>query len=227
MKIAQIVAADAGEYGRKSQRIDFAALSEAGHEVGVYPTAGAQLVHVYGRTRVRGRHVIDAEVELPEAVEARWWTVSRQPSTVHTLGTFARKPLENIIKQTYARISRTRDDVEWRLFERPPAPEEMAEIAVWVDPGDDRDGFVAEALVAGNVVVASRTTINVQRLEHGRTGFLVPLNDPNELTHAILSALFKPEQGQGKTSAARQTIAKFRPRQRLRALTTLYESLLR
>ena len=101
---------------------------------------------------------------------------------------------------------------------------------MWVDPAltdDDRDGFVAEALVRGNVVVASRTTINVQRLEKGRTGLLVPPNDPNELTHAILAALFKFELGQIKISAARQTISKFHPRQRLRALTPVYQSLLK
>ena len=43
-------------------------------------------------------------------------------------------------------------------------------------------------------------------------------NDPNELTHAILAALFKPEVAQQKIEAARQTISKFHPRQRLRAL---------
>ena len=145
------------------------------------------------------------------------------------IGTALRKDLRNIIEQTYLRLARTRDDIDWRLFERAPSPAEMAEVAVWVDPAlteNDRDGFVAEALVVGNVVVASRTTINVQRLEKGRTGFLVPPKDPNELTHAILAALFKPEMGQAKASAARQTISKFRPRQRLRALIPIYESLL-
>ena len=86
---------------------------------------------------------------------------------------------------------------------------------------------MAEALVAGNVVVASRTIINVTRLEKGRTGFLAPPNDPNELTHAILAALFKPELAQETLAAARQTISKYRPRQRLRALVPIYESLLR
>jgi len=47
----------------------------------------------------------------------------------------------------------------------------------------------------------------------------------NELTHAILAALFKPELGKEKLAAARQTISKYRPRQRLRALVTIYESL--
>jgi glycosyltransferase involved in cell wall biosynthesis len=140
-----------------------------------------------------------------------------------------RRPIQHVIEQTYLRLMRTRDEIEWRLFERAPAPAELAEVAVWIDPAlsdDDRDGFVAEALVVGNVVVASRTAINVHRMEKGRTGFLVPLNDPNELTHAILAALFKPELGKEKLAAARQTISKYRPGRRLRALVPIYESLL-
>ncbi|PYQ53865.1 MAG: hypothetical protein DMF59_00550 [Acidobacteria bacterium] len=39
-----------------------------------------------------------------------------------------------------------------------------------------------------------------------------------EFTHAILAALFKPEVARQKIEAARQTISKFHPRQRLRAL---------
>lgn len=234
MKIAQIVVPGASEYERKSQRIDFAALSEAQHEVGVYAdpreVRDADIAHVYGRAKLRMPHVIDAELTLPEAVEDLWWTTNDQQRSLNLIGTFARKPLTNLIHQTYARLHRTRDDIEWRLFERPATPEEMSTIAVWVDPAlgdDDRDGFVAEALVAGNVVVASRTGINVHRLEQGRTGFLVRPDDANELAHAILTALFKPELGQAKTSAARQTISKFRQRQRLRALTQLYDSQLR
>ena len=241
MKIAQIVAPGASEYERKSQRVDFAALSQAGHQVAVYQSADvdADVAHVYGRIkRVRIPHVIDAELAIPEAVEEAWFAVGswRLAATANgplpsanPIGSFARREIRNVIQQTHARLARTRDDIEWRLFERPPSPEELVAIAVWADPAladDDRDGFVAEALVGGNVVVASRTTINVQRLEKGRIGFLVPPNDPNELTHAILAALFKPELGQEKLAAARQTISKFRPRQRVRALVPLYESLL-
>ena len=66
-----------------------------------------------------------------------------------------------------------------------------------------------------------RAAINTKRLEKGRTGILVPPRDPNELTHAILAGLFKPEIAQQKTEAAKQTISKFHPRQRLRGLTQL------
>lgn len=234
MKIAQIVAPGASEYERKSQRIDFAALTQAGHQVAVYQSADvdAEIAHVYGKARrVRIPHVVDAELAIPEAVEEAYWSAARE-RRLESGGIAAalRKSVRNVVEQTYARLTRTRDDIEWRLFERPPTPAELAEVDVWVDPAltdDDRDGFVAEALICGNVVVASRTTMNVQRLEKGRTGFLVPPNDPNELTHAILAALFKSELGQAKRSAARQTISKFRPRQRLRALTPIYESLLK
>jgi glycosyltransferase involved in cell wall biosynthesis len=239
MKIAQIVLPATSEYARKSQRIDRAALSQAGHEVAVYDdpreARAGDVAHVYGtarRIKLRIPHVMDAELTLPEAVEEAYWTVPPDglKPVLHHIGAFDRPSVRNLVQQTYGRIHRTRDDIEWRLFERTPAPDEIAQVAVWVDPAlhdDDYDGFVAEALVCGNVVVAARTIINVQRLEKGRTGFLAPPNDPNELTHAILAALFKPELGQAKASAALQTISKFRPRQRLRALVPIYESLLR
>ena len=235
MKIAQIVVPGASEYERKSQRVDFAALSQAGHHVAVYSDAreprDEEIAHVYGKKlRVRIPHVIDADLALPEAVEDDYWTPNAERPAPNMIGTALRKEIRNIVQQTHVRLTRTRDDIEWRLFERAPSPADLATIAVWVDPAlsdDDRDGFVAEALVCGNVVVASRTIVNVQRLEKGRTGFLVPPNDPNELTHAILAALFKPELGLEKLAAAKQTISKFRPRQRLRALVPIYESLLR
>src|SRR5258706_3698257 len=147
MKIAQIVVPGASEYERKSQRVDFAALSEAGHRVAVYSDArearDADIAHVYGQAkRIRMPHVIDAELQFPEAVEERYWTTNDQQRTTPALsvadgkllGTYARKSIKNAIELCYARLSRTRDDIEWRLFERPPAPDELAEIAVWVDP---------------------------------------------------------------------------------------------
>jgi glycosyl transferase family 1 len=145
-----------------------------------------------------------------------------------SIGSFARPSTKNFIEQTMHRIDRFRDDVEWRLFSHVPAPEEIAELGAWVDPAveeGDYDGFVAEALVVGVNVVASDTPINVQRLEKGRSGFLVPRNDPNEMTHAILTALFKPEVARARSDAARQTVGKYRATQRIRALTRIYESI--
>jgi hypothetical protein len=51
----------------------------------------------------------------------------------------------------------------------------------------------------------------------------VPPRDPNEMTHVILSALFKTEVAENRQFAARQTVSKFRARQRLRILNRLYD----
>lgn len=167
----------------------------------------------------------DARLQLlPEAVDDAYFEVEDH------LGTFGRhRPgVSNLIEQTLARLHRTREDVRWSLFDRAPTPDDLRAVDVWVDPAtseSDFDGFVAEASAAGKAVVASRTTINRQRLEKGRTGFLVPPRDPNELTHAILTALFKSEAAKLKIEAAKQTAGKFRARQRLRVLERIYETL--
>jgi hypothetical protein len=248
--VAQVVLDDATEYERKCQRIDAASLPAAGYTITDDPAA-AQIVHVYaGRklpalrftppfvaniasTRRRfsfRRESNPAAIVTPfnvsEAVEDRYFRASAQRNNV--LGSFARPSIQTMIEQTMHRIDRFRDDVEWRLFSHPPAPEEIADVAVWVDPAveeGDFDGFVAEALACGVNVVAAGTSINVQRLEKGRTGFLVPPRDPNEMTHAILTALFKPELTRARSEAARQTVSKFREGHRIRALTRIYESI--
>ena len=170
---------------------------------------------------------------LAEAVEDAYFSgaAGSQPAggREKVLGSFARKGVKAIVEQTVARISRFRDDITWHLFESVPTPEDLAGVDLWVDPAveeSDFDGFVAEASVAGLPVVASRTKINTMRLEHGRTGFLVPPRDANEMTHAILAALFKPEVAGIKLNAARQTVSKFRAKQRLRVLAHMYETLI-
>jgi hypothetical protein len=190
--------------------------------------------------RVAGPRVVVSPIPeagqelLPEAVDEAYFA-PRQPPTANrqpAIGTFGprRRGVRNMVEQTLARIHRFRDDVEWRLIDEIPSPATLAGVDLWVDPAIDFcdfDGFVAEALVVGLQVVASRTPINSFRLEKGRTGFLVPPSDPNEMTHAILAALFKPDVAAGRVQAARQTISKFRPRQRVRVLSKLYETLTR
>lgn len=170
------------------------------------------------------------EPPLPEVVEEHYWNVQVEPRerTPRIVASFARPGMQNFLEQTLSRIHRFRDDVEWHTFEEPPAPEDLAGVDAWIDPAleeSDYDGFVAEALVVGLPVVATRTPINVLRLEQGRTGMLVPPRDPNEMTHAILTTLFKREIAESKRQSARQTVSKFRARHRLRLLTQLYESL--
>ena len=169
---------------------------------------------------------------LAESVADAYFAVSpaiRAAEETRTVGSFARPGVRNMVDQTLARIHRFREDVSWVVFDQVPAPEDLAGVDVWADPAvdeNDFDGFVAEALVVGLPVVASRTAINVGRLERGRTGFLVPPRDPNEMTHAILTALFKREAAEGRQLAARQTASKFRARQRIRVLTHMYETLI-
>jgi YHS domain-containing protein/glycosyltransferase involved in cell wall biosynthesis len=157
-------------------------------------------------------------------------TANRQPPTeIKTIASFRRAGIDDFVQRTLARIERFRSDIEWHLYEHPPLPADLASVDLWVDPAladHDFDGFVAEALVVGVQVVAGRTAINTLRLERGRTGFLVPPNDPNEMTHAILAALFKPEVAESRVQAAKQTRSKFRPRQRARVLVQQYEALI-
>lgn len=166
---------------------------------------------------------------LSEAVEDAYFETRAGEQQQNIVGTFGRASVHPMVEQTLARIERFRSDVTWHRFDRVPAPDDLASVAVWVDPAteeSDFDGFVAEAVVAGLPVVASRTKINALRLEQGRTGFLVPPRDPNELAHAILAALFKPEVAGMKRNAARQTASKFRAKQRLRILVHMYETLI-
>jgi hypothetical protein len=245
--VGQVVTGDASQYEQKCQRVDAAHFD--------VDMAQAEVVHVYtGRTlppvdrpfvanigstrrrfsfrRESNPAFVVTPFNVPEAVEERYFLVAggQWPVTGLAIGSFARGSVHSFIEQTMHRIDRFRDDIEWRLFSHPPRPEEIAELGAWVDPAvkdDDYDGFAAEALVVGVNVVAAATPINVQRLENGRTGFLVPGNDPNEMTHAILAALFKPEVARARSDAARQTVGKFRAGGRIRALTRIYESVVR
>jgi glycosyltransferase involved in cell wall biosynthesis len=188
------------------------------------------------RRPVAPRQVVSplGETLLPEAVEESYFAdglFASDAKETRIIGSFGprRAGVTNMIEQTLTRIHRFRSDVTWHLYDEVPSAAALREVDLWIDPAtseDDLDGYVAEATVAGLPVVAARTAINVLRLEKGRTGWLVPPRDPNEMTHAILSALFKPEVAQQKITAARQTASKYRGRQRARLLTHMYESLI-
>lgn len=174
----------------------------------------------------------DGAIVLPEAVDDRYFArMSRVESDVRRIGSYAagRPHVQSMIDRTRIRLERTRTDIEWEVFPQEPTPDDFARLDAWIDPvvdHSDYDGYVGEAAASGRVIVAARTPMNAARLEQGRTGFLVPVNDPNETTHAILAALFRTESAQQKQQAATQTISKFRVRQRLRALLRIYESAL-
>src|SRR5438132_4065018 len=223
MRILQVLPARPTEYEKKSQRIDFEGLKRE-HEVFIGRRIRADVTLIYGRSPMS---------ELPEAVEERYFSQRsagspagvdrlRAGPTLHTVASFRRRSIIPLIEQATARLHRTRDDIDWLLLDNPPT--DFSPFDAWIDPAideNDFDGFVAEAQVTGKIVVAARTPINLQRLEKGRTGLLVPPGDANELTHAILAALFIPEVAQQKIEAAKQTISKFHPSRRLRALMQL------
>ena len=251
MRIAQIILPDASQYERKSQRADRAAL--AGRYEFVDDAGKADLAHVYGSELPRGFRVpvpfisaspmktsrwpwrrgaepalVASWRELPEVVEDAYFVRAERPGA-NIVASFARKSTDSMVERTLARIHRFRDDVRWNVLDHVPTPEDLRKVDVWVDPAveeEDLDGFTAEALVSGLPVVAARIDVNIARCEKGRTAFLVPRNDPNEMTHAILAALFKSEVAKEKIQAAGQTSSKFRTKQRLRVLTRLYETLI-
>jgi hypothetical protein len=186
------------------------------------------------RKGIPPRAIVSPFDNLPEAVDEVYFDrpAPIDPQrTPKVLGSFGRdrNGVLSMIELTMARIRRFREDVDWLLFDHPPAPDDLALVDAWVDPAtseDDYDGFVAEAVVSGKVVVASRVAINTKRLDKGMSGFLVPPRDPNELAHAILAALFKSEVALKKIEAARQTAGKFRARHRLRLLEKIYQAAL-
>jgi len=173
------------------------------------------------------------EHAVPEAVDLRYFESAgqRRPSAGtplrYRLGTYTgrRENVSSFCELTYARLERFRDDIDWEVYESPPGPADFATLDLWVDPaaGEDANGLVGEALVTGTPVVAARNPINAQRLDEGRGGFLVP-RDPNELTHAILAALFKPEIREGKLSHARTSRMDFHPSRRAARLVEIYRS---
>ena len=239
MRVAQNILPEISAYERKSQRIDLALLAT---RFEVVDPREAEVIHVYGRRAFLGtkprwpwqrsprQRLEVTPLNLPEAVEDDYFCAPLPPRPMRNIvGSFARPSTANLVEQTLHRLARFRDDVHWKTFATAPTPEDLAGVDSWVDPAvaeNDYDGFVAEALVVGLPVVATRTAVNVKRLEQGRTGFLIPLSDPNEMTHAILASLFKRELADQKISAAGQTASKFRAKQRFRVLSQLYESLI-
>lgn len=128
-----------------------------------------------------------------------------------------------------ARIRRFRDDVQWELFDTSPSVAEMRTLDLWVDLADDEnelDGLVGEALALGLPVVAARTAVNRRRTADGRAAALCPKGDHNEMAHAIVTMLFKPERAAPILEAAEGLRAQFRKDARRAALLRSYAEVL-
>lgn len=179
--------------------------------------------------RVRSPHPAFGDLDpLPEAVEQRYFEAERGPGIEPSVGWRHNPDSGALPEAVRARVSRVREDVSWQSFDEPPSPEELARIGVWADFGGPptRDTFVPEALVTGAVVVAPRLPLNGQRLLGGGAGFLVPPEDPNEMAHVILNALFKPELARSRLQASLSSRDRFRPAVRASVLEKLYASLI-
>ena len=62
---------------------------------------------------------------------------------------------------------------------------------------------VVEAMAAGLPVIAARGGAVAENIEEGLTGRLVPVNDPDALTEAILSLLEDQQSAENRAKAAK------------------------
>jgi hypothetical protein len=171
---------------------------------------------------------------LPEAVDAEYLAVPT-PRFPRVPGRYAigsclpdRDGVREICHTTMSRLASFRDDVEWLLFDETPSAEEMAQADVWVDPTTDLadwDGASAEAMAGGILTIASRTPIALLRSGDGAAGILVRPGDPNELTHALARALFRPETTVGMREAASERAAQFEAGHRWKRLAGIYREI--
>lgn len=177
------------------------------------------------RPRGRSKALFD---EVPEPVGEEFFEAPAAiaPSARPTIGTLQRgSSIASRCDLTHARIRRFRDDVEWQLFDAPPSVSAMSALSLWVDPADDEDdldGLVCEAIALGVPVVATRTAANRRRSDDGRAAALCPVKDPNEMAHAIVTMLFKPERSLPLRAAASEIRDRFRPERRRAALLAAY-----
>jgi glycosyltransferase involved in cell wall biosynthesis len=177
--------------------------------------------------------VVLVEAGVPEAAGEEWFIEGRRKhgdGRRRRVGTYARTDaVKNHAEQAAGRIQRFREDVDWVMYERPPSPEELVELDLWVDPasGDgDLDGMVVEAVVSLTPVVAARTAVNSRRLDGGKAGLLTPIGDHNELTHAVLNVLFKSEVSTPLRQHAEAIRDRHRPERRRAALERIYKEVI-
>jgi glycosyltransferase involved in cell wall biosynthesis len=163
----------------------------------------------------------------PESVDPTFlettWSPHERPAKI--AGSISREGADRVRELALARLFRFRTDVEWRSFSALPAATQMMELDLWIDPApdeNDRDGYTAEAVSLGMPIVAAKTEINVRRLDGGRAGRLFPPRDANELVHAALNVLFKPETHQPLLEEARASKERFSPQTRAHYLREIY-----
>lgn len=161
-------------------------------------------------------------LRLPESVERAYLrSTSRRPSAPR-IGSVNRGERSDVMRLAMERIARFRNDVEWVEHASVPAPEDLARLGAWIDPGVDADGGSLEALVIGVPLIAARSAISMKRTLNGYAGWLVPAGDPNELAHAIVNTLFRPERVDPLVDAAVAIRDQLDPAVRASKLAAIY-----
>lgn len=217
----------------------------------------ATVAHLYGRSlltrRLLGRIAVPVVAQAAAPPSRVPWLRARQPDAVldgassapavpaeyfqsgsanpgaRRVGVLVRdEEATRAVTATRQRIERFREDIRWSLFRAIPDPSDMRQLGAWIDPTPDRgSGGLPEAMAAGVPVIAARTGFTVALLADGEAGFLIPPGDANELAHAILATLFKPELTAPKRRRAFELAELFRPERRAEMLLRIYRELSR
>lgn len=112
---------------------------------------------------------------------------------------------------------------------RVDVPEILAETDVSVLPSlsEGLSNTLLESMAAGAAVIATSVGGNVEVVEHGVTGLLVPPKDPEALAEAIVRLLENPELARGMAEAGRQRVfERFSAERMVTQTERLYASLL-
>lgn len=121
-------------------------------------------------------------------------------------------------------------DATWLPGARGDIPEIMRGLDVFVLPSRSEgiSNTVLEAMASGLPVIACRVGGNPELVEDGRTGTLVPPDDPEAIARAILAYLRDPGLRRRHAEAARRTaVERFSLGAMVEGYTGLYKDLLR
>ena len=100
------------------------------------------------------------------------------------------------------------DHLAWFTGERNDIPELMAAMDIFVLPslGEGISNTILEAMSSGLPVVATKVGGNLELVQEGETGYLVPPSDPEAMAQALFNYVTNPELRNNHSQAAREFI---------------------
>jgi len=115
-------------------------------------------------------------------------------------------------------------DLAWMPGERRDVPEVMRSLDCFVLPSlaEGISNTILEAMATGLPVVATDVGGNAELVEHGRTGLVVPSNQPEAMAEALLELAGDSARAASMALAGRQAVAQ---RFSLRAMVAAYQGL--